>query len=110
MNITVSTKSPGRRSGVLLPPTTAGMILPSGATLADLQDNPEAMITAGDLRSAGVGPSSYTTLRRWIAKGAIPAPIRLPDGSMRFHAGGVLERLGVPLSETDNEEEEADAA
>lgn len=70
-------------------------IIPNGeATLDALRARPGALIGPAELAGAGI-VRNYTSLNAWIARGALPPPVKLPGGFLRWRAGDVLDKLGL---------------
>lgn len=52
-------------------------------TLADFREKPDCLFSADDVAAAGL-VGSRSGLRRAIAKGSFPAPVRLPSGRLAW--------------------------
>ena len=66
----------------------------SNVTFGDLLEHPNKLVGPADLASAGIA-GSYPTITRWIEKGALRKPTRLPSGRKVWRAGHVIEDLGL---------------
>lgn len=62
--------------------------------LATLRGDPDALVTINDLVQAKI-IGGHQAAKRWIAKGWLPSPTRLPNGQLRWRAGAVVEALGL---------------
>lgn len=62
------------------------------ASIDALRAKPGMLIGPAELSGAGV-VNNYSTLSDWIARGALPAPVKLPNGALRWRAGDVLAAL-----------------
>ena len=66
----------------------------SDATLGDILQNPERMVTPSDLASARI-VRSYSTIGDWVRKNWLPQPHELPNGRkywMGHEIAAALER------------------
>ena len=57
-------------------------------SLADLEADPEALISARDLAALGL-VCSYSGIGRWIERRWLPDPIILPNGRRAWKAGEI---------------------
>ncbi len=63
-------------------------------TFGDFLENPDKLVGPADLASADI-VRSYPTIQRWVGKGALRKPMRLPSGRIVWRAGDVLDDLGL---------------
>ncbi len=66
----------------------------SNTTFGDLLEHPDKLVGPADLASADI-VRSYPTIARWVDKGALRKPMRLPSGRIVWRAGDVIQDLGL---------------
>ena len=66
----------------------------SNTTFGDFLSNPDKLVGPADLASADI-VRSYPTIARWVDKGELRKPMRLPSGRIVWRAGDVLDDLGL---------------
>ncbi len=66
----------------------------SNTTFGDFLEHPDRLVGPADLASADI-VRSYPTIARWVDKGALRRPKRLPSGRIVWRAGHVIEDLDL---------------
>ena len=74
----------------------------SNTSFGDFLKNPDKLVGPADLASADI-VRSYPTIARWVDKGALRKPMRLPSGRIVWRAGDVLNDLGLQQSQPNSD-------
>ena len=74
----------------------------STTTFGDFLKHPDKLVGPADLASADI-VRSYPTIARWVDKGALRKPMRLPSGRIVWRAGDVLVDLGLQQSQPNSD-------
>ena len=74
----------------------------STTAFSDFLKHPDKLVGPADLASADIA-GSYPTITRWVDKGALRKPVRLPSGRIVWRAGDVLDDLGLEQLQPNNE-------
>ena len=64
----------------------------SNATLGEILDNPDRMVTPSDLAASNV-VRSYTGITEWVRKGWLPKPHELPNGRKYWLGRDIAQAL-----------------